>query len=128
MALKPRVRDPRDLGMCLEPLGQREGVLRMPLSAQGQGLDAEQQLLGRKRVQAGAEVTQNLDTHADGKGDVAKRLPELEPVVARGGLDELREAVGVLAPVELAGVDDDAANGGAVAADPFLGLLGVSSR
>jgi hypothetical protein len=42
-------------------------------------------------------------------------------VVARGGLDELREAVGMLAPVEVARVDDDATDGRAVAANPFLG-------
>jgi hypothetical protein len=109
--------------MGLEPVGQREGVRCVPLGAQRQRFDAEQQLLGGKRVQAGAQVAQNLDAYADGEGDAAEGLPELEPVVAGGGLDELREAVGVLAPVELAGVDDEAANGGAVAADPFLGPL-----
>jgi hypothetical protein len=40
-------------------------------------------------------------------------------VVALGGLDKLWEARGVLAPVELAAVDDHAADGGAVAADPL---------
>jgi len=40
-------------------------------------------------------------------------------MVTLGRLVHLREARGVLAPVELAAVDDDAADRGAVAADPF---------
>lgn len=123
VALQPRVRDPRDLGMGLEPFGQRERVLRMPLGTQRQRLDAEQQLLRGKRIQARAQVAKDLDADADGEGDVAECLPELEAVVAGGRVDELREAVPVLAPVELSGVDDDASNGGAVATDPFLGWL-----
>ncbi len=42
-------------------------------------------------------------------------------MVAVARLDHLREARGVGAPVEVAAVDDDAADGGAVAADPFGG-------
>ena len=48
-------------------------------------------------------------------GNVAERVPELQAVIAGVGLRELRELA--VAPVELAGVDDDAADGGAVAAD-----------
>lgn len=44
-------------------------------------------------------------------------------MVAVRGLVELRESGGVLAPVELARVDNDAANGGAVAADPLGGRV-----
>lgn len=44
-------------------------------------------------------------------------------MVALGGLDELGEAGAVLAPVELARVDDDAADGCAVAADPLGGRV-----
>lgn len=40
-------------------------------------------------------------------------------MVAVARLDHLREARGVGAPVEVPAVDDDAADGGAVAADPF---------
>lgn len=40
-------------------------------------------------------------------------------MVTLGGLDELWEAGGVLAPVELAAVDDYAADGGAVATNPL---------
>jgi hypothetical protein len=47
-------------------------------------------------------------------------------VVARCWLHELWEAIGVLAPVELAGVDDNACDSGAMTADPFLGLSVVS--
>lgn len=119
VALEPGVRDPADLGALLQVLRERERVLGVALRAQRQGLGAEQQLLGGKGVEVRAEVADNLDAGADDEGDGAKRLPELEAVVPLGGLDELREARGVGAPVELAAVDDDAADGGAVAADPL---------
>lgn len=40
-------------------------------------------------------------------------------MVTSSGLNELGEARAVGTPVELAGIDDDAADGGAVAADPL---------
>jgi len=52
---------------------------------------------------------------------VSERVPEAQAVVAGRGLGELREAGAGRgrAEVEGAGVDDQAADGGAVAADPF---------
>lgn len=44
-------------------------------------------------------------------------------MVALRGLDELREPAPILAPVELAAVDDDAGNGRAVSANPFGGAV-----
>ena len=44
-------------------------------------------------------------------------------MVAVAGVVELWETRGVGAPVEVAAVDDDAADGGAVAADPFRGAV-----
>ena len=117
--LQARVRDPSDIGALLEPVGQSQRVLGVPLSAQRQRLQAEQQLLRTEGVETGAEVAQELDAHADGVGDRAEGLPKLEAVVALGRLDHLRELVAVLAPVELAAVDNDTGDGGAVAADPL---------
>lgn len=91
----------------------------MALGAEGQRLDADDELLGGEGVQGGAEVAQDLDAGADDECDGAKGLPELEAVVAVRGLRHLREAAVV--PLELAAVDDDAADGGAVAADPLGG-------
>lgn len=91
----------------------------MALTAQTQRLQTENQLLRREGVQRRAEVTQDLDTNADSEGDGAKSLPEFQAVVAFGGLDELWEAGGVLAPVKLAAVDDYAADSSAVTADPL---------
>lgn len=80
--LKTGIRDPRDMLILLEPLSQGKRISSMALAAQTQRLQTKDQLLGRERVQSGAQVTQNLDTHADGKGDGTKGLPELESVVA----------------------------------------------
>lgn len=93
----------------------------MALSAEAQGLRSEKELLGGEGVEGGAHITENLDTGTDDEGDGAKGVPELEAVVAVGGLVHLGEAGSVLAPVELAGVDDDTTNGSAVAANPFGG-------
>lgn len=119
MALQTGVRDPRDVGIRLEPRRELDGVLRVALAAQRQRLEPEDELLGGEGVEAGANVALQLDARADDEADGAKGLPELEPVVARRRLDELREARGVGAPVEFAAVDDDAADRGAVPADPL---------
>lgn len=93
----------------------------MALSTQAESLDTENQLLGSKGVEGSAQVTEGFDTGTDDEGDGTKGVPELEAMVAVRGLDELGEAVAVLAPVELAGVNNDTANGGAVAANPLGG-------
>ena len=69
-----------------------------------------------------AEVAQQRHAHLDDVGDRAQRLDGLRPyraVIARVGLVQHREALGVLLPVEIAAIDDDAADRGAVAADVF---------
>lgn len=119
VALQAGIRHPGDVGAVLQILGHGQGVLGVALGAQAERLDTEDQLLGGKGVEGGADIAQQLDSRAHDEGDGAKRLPELEAVVALGGLDELRESLAVLAPVKLARVDNDAADGGAVAADPF---------
>ena len=77
----------------------------------------------RKRVQRTAIVPQNLHARPDDEGNRTKRFPELEPVVTLAWLVELREALRVFPPVEFPRVDDDAADCGAVAADPFGGRM-----
>lgn len=55
-------------------------------------------------------------------GDRPERLDRLRPyrtVIARVGLVEHREAYCVLLPIEVSAVDDDAADGSAMAADIF---------
>lgn len=123
VALQSGVRHPADVGALLEVLGERKGVLGVALGAQAERLDTKKQLLRGKGVERGTQVAQRLDARPDDEGDGAKRVPELEPVVALGRLDKLREARAVLTPVELARVDDDAADGGAVTADPLGGRV-----
>lgn len=117
------VRDPVDVLVLLEPLGEGEGVRGVALGTEREGLETEDQLLGAEGVEGGAEVAEELDTDADSERDGAEGLPELEAVVALRRLDELGEARGVGSPVELARVDDDTADGGAVAADPLGGRV-----
>lgn len=123
MALESGVRNPADIGAGLEVLCESQSVLGVALSAQTQGLGTEEELLSGKGVEGGAEITKDLDSGADDKGGGAESLVELETVVAVRGLVELGESVGVLEPVKLARVDDDTANGGAVAANPLGGRV-----
>ena len=119
MTLEARVADPADVLILLKPLRQLQRVLGVPLGAQAQRLDAEQELLRREGAHAGAQVAQDLDAHAQDPGQRAEGVEKFQAVEARGRLVHLREARGRGGPVELAAVDDDAADGGAVAADPL---------
>lgn len=119
MALQAGVRNPEDVGVALQVLGHSQSVLSVALGAEAEGLDTENQLLGSKWVESGANVTQELDSGADDEGDGTESLPELEAVVTLGGLDELGESLAVVTPVKLARVDNDTADGGAVSADPL---------
>lgn len=91
----------------------------MSLAAQTQSLQAEDQLLGTEGVQGRTEVAQDFNAHSDSISDGAKSLPELQPVVTLGWLDELGEPGSVLAPVKLSTVDHDTGNGGTMATDPL---------
>lgn len=123
MALQTRVANPANIGALLEILCQRQRILSMPLGAQAQRLDTQQQLLRSKRIQRGAQISQNLNPRPDNKGNIAKCLPELEPVITLRRLHKLRESLAVLAPVKLARVDNHTSNSGAMPADPLGGRV-----
>ena len=73
---------------------------------------------GVGRRQAGAEIAQALGARPHDEGRGAELLGEDDAVIAGIRLGQRREFVGRL-PVEAAAVDDRAADGDAVAADPF---------
>lgn len=123
VAFQTRIRHPGDVRVALEPARQLESVIRVPLCAERQRLDAEEELLRSEGVQRCAVVAQDLDAGTDDEGDWAKSVVELEAVVSLAGIVHLREALRVLAPVELSAVDNDAADGGAVTAYPFRGRV-----
>ena len=123
--LEAGVVDPLDAGVRFEMLGHGEGVLGVALHAQVQRLEALQKQEGVERREGGAGIAQALDAGLEDEGERAEGFGVGEAVVGGVGLDELGEAAGGL-PVELAGVDDDAADGGAVAADELGG--GVRRR
>src|SRR6266511_2322958 len=122
--LEAGVGDPRDLGVVLEPLRERERVLAVALDAEGERLDPLQEEERVERREGRPDVAQPLDARADDELDVAERplRPEHvvvdEAVVAGRGLREARE-LAARAPVELSGIHDHPADGGAVAADPL---------
>jgi hypothetical protein len=114
--------DPADLGSLLEPLGDGLGVLDVALHAQAEGLDALQEVEGVVGGDGGAEVAQH---HGARPGDVRRRpegLVVVEAVVAGVGPGDQGEAPAGR-PVEAAAVDDDPADGGAVAADVLGGRV-----
>ena len=95
----------------------------MSLCSQAQCLNTQKQLLRSEWIQCSPQISQGLDACADDECDGSEGIPELEPVVALRGVVELREPLCVLAPVELAAVDNDAANCSAVSSDPFGGRM-----
>ena len=122
------IRDPGDHGVRLEELGQRQGVGAVPLHAQAERLEAEEEVERPEGALAHPHVAQALDAAAHDERDVhpehavgTERVPEPEPVVSGGGFRE--DGVLPVVPVHGAAVDDDAAHGSAVPADPLRGGL-----
>src|SRR5580698_9661398 len=100
--------------MLFEVMGDGEGVLRVALEAQVKGLNSLQQekcVEGRER---GAGVAQALDARFEDEGERTEGIDVGEAMVGGVGFGEVLEAARGC-PVELAGVDDNAADGGAMA-------------
>jgi hypothetical protein len=109
--------------MLLQPPSKAQCVADMALNPQRQSFKTLDELERTERVEARSQITENLNTDADGKRNRAESLPELEAVVSLRGLDELGESLGILSPVELSRVDDDTGDGGAVSTDPLCGRV-----
>ena len=89
---------------------------------QRQGFDALQNEEGVERADRGAKVAQQRDARLQPVGDGAERLGGLRPdgaVIAGIGRVQGRLAGRVGVPIEIAAVDDGAADAGAVAAEIF---------
>ena len=88
---------------------------------QRERLQSLQKETGVKRTESGADVPEKLYTRLNDEGyvaqsrKIAKNIPELEAMVAGVGLGELGKFP--ISPVEFATIDDDASDGGSVAAD-----------
>ena len=105
---------PAHFGMLLQPLGHGQGVGAMPLHAQVQGLDAQEDEEGVERADGGSCVAQALEAGLGDEGCRAREVGQHGAVVGGEGLRELGELA--VLPVEGAAVHDDARDGGAVAA------------
>ena len=91
----------------------------MPLDAQRHGLDALQQQERAQRRQRGAGGAQTEIADAFDISGRAEMLDIDQPVIGLIRLVEHREARGRAVPREAAAIDDDAAQGRAVAAQEF---------
>src|SRR5882724_8912832 len=111
-----------DLWMLGETFGDGHRVGAMGAHAQRQGLEPLNEEESVERAHRRSEVAQQGDPHLEDVGDRSERLYRLRPdgtVIARIRLVQERKAVSMLFPVEIAAVDDDAADRGAVTADIF---------
>ncbi len=118
MRLQRRMQHPIDRGIVAQKCQHRRRVCHVPLHAQRQRLDALQQLERVHRRQAGAEVAQAFGPGAHDEGGGAELLGKDNAVITRIRLGHRREFARSL-PVETPAVDDRAADGDAVSADPF---------
>ena len=116
IAFQTRVGDPADALVGGERLGDGQTVFAVALHAHVQALETEVQEKRALRRLDGTEVTHEL---RGGLGDVGAFQAEAfgigHAVVAFVGRAEAGKFFGVLRPVELAGVDDAAADRAAVA-------------
>src|ERR1700685_1043499 len=95
----------------------RKSIFKMLLHAHAKSFDALQEEERIKGADARADVAQSFHARFDDEADVAESLPEVHAVVGARGLGELRELAVV--PREFAAIDDNAADGGAMAAHEF---------
>lgn len=119
VAFQSRVRDPADVFVLLEPVCKNSGVAGMSLSTQTQGLQAQQKLLRSKGVQCCSKITQDLNTNTNSEGDRPECFPEFQAMVSLRWLNKLWESSSILAPVELAAIDDNTTNCGAMSSNPL---------
>ena len=109
-----------DVLVAVEPRRKIVGVLAVGLGAQGEGLEALEELERVERRDAPTHVAQGLDAREEDENrvrgiDAKDRVLDKEAVVIRllrgGDQRELERAIGLLCPpVEVRPVDDDAAN------------------
>ena len=113
--------DPLNGVVRLKVCGDGVGVLAVALHAEGQGLDALEELPGIIGCDAGAEVAEGAGAHAqdvsEGREGLGEIMAPAEAVVAFVGF--VVEGEVAVFPVEGAGVDDDAADAVAVTAEPL---------
>ena len=117
--LQSGVADPGDLGVLLEELGNCQGVVGVALDAQGQVLQANADELSRVGREGGTEVAKLVGQDAGGERRGRSGVGKDQTVVGGVGLCQGCPLLGVLLPVELAGVDYRAAQGVAVAVNPL---------
>ncbi len=121
IVLEPGEADPFDAGVTLEMFGDCEGVFAVAFHAERQGFDALEKLPGIVGRDAGSEVAEWDSAHAQNVGQRSEHLGEVmapaEAVVGVIGIVE--ERVLAAAPVEAAGIDDDATKACAVSTKPL---------
>jgi len=120
--LEPRVVDPGDARVLLQELCDVEGIGAVLTHADMQGLHAQEQQKAVEGRDAAAHVAHDLHTCLGDKGKRAKVVRVDHVVVRRIGRGEPGE-LAALGPVKVATVDDQPADGRAVAADPFCGRV-----
>ena len=109
-----------------QEVGDRQALRLCSRMRSAQRLDALHEQEGVERRHRRAEVAQQGDAHLQDVGDRAERLDRLGPdraVIGGVGRVQRRLARRVRLPVEIAAVDDDAADRGAVAADILGGRI-----
>ena len=112
------VQHPFDRLVALQEVEHGVRIVHVPIHAYRQGLHSLQKLERVGRREARAEIAQTLCARAHDEGGRAELLVEDDAVIARIGFGQHRELAG-RAPVEMAGIDDGAADRNAMAAEPL---------
>ena len=93
----------------------------MPLHPEWQGFDALQRLPSVVGREAGTEVAQRAGAHFQNIGERRERCGQVVPPAKSviGSVRLIEKRMFAAGPVECPGVDDNAADAGAVAAEPL---------
>jgi|GEM_PF-5178849 len=114
------IRNPFHRRMTLQIFRDLQRVLAVPFHAQGQRFQAQQGVERVLRLLTSAQVPQADGDGMEGVGHRAECLAEVEAIVFRRGLAE-RGVFVAGHPVEIPGIDHDAADGRAIPAHEFGG-------
>ena len=107
--------------MFFEPLGQLQCVFAVAGHTQMQRLDSLQKQKRVKWRHTRAHIAQQLDPCLEDIREIAEGFDVFEAVVARVRLGKFGEFA--VCPVEIAGIDDNAADACAVAADELCAAM-----
>src|SRR5208282_4798821 len=123
MRRQARIVDPRHQWMSFQVPGQGQGVLAVPRHPQMQRLQPLQEEKAVERAERPAQVAEPMRAARNDVAQLSDRVVKYRAMIGRVWLSELRPLIGLAGPIELAAIDNHAADARSVAADELRGAI-----